>query len=150
MLSIFISKKMPAGLPEEVIKLQEAWNTFLLKMEEEYRELITADAQDKLQDIIQKARDTYQLKALSHYNRLHPQYETNKLATDLLDHLRDKVHHVLLQWEQRLSFLQEKTLRGNSPEKTYMMVGTNDEGIIYYAYYGAERMENSIKLRSPY
>lgn len=137
MLSIFISKKIPAGLPEELIKLQESWNSFLLKLEEEYRELITADAQDQLQEIIQKARDTYQLKALSHYNRLHAQHENNELATDLLNHSRDKIHHVLLQWEQRLIFLQEKT---------YMMVGTNDEGIIYYTYYGAER--NLLNLRA--
>lgn len=149
MLSIFFSRKMPEGLPEKVNKQQQRWNAFLLKLEEQYLELITAGSHDQLQDIIQKARDAYQLRALSQYNLLLAQHNNNKQATDLLNHSRDKIYHVLLQWEQRLIFLQEKTIRGDSPEKTYVMVGTDDDGIIYYAYYGAERDESRTNLRLP-
>jgi hypothetical protein len=148
MLSIFSSKKMPVGLHEEVIELQEAWNTFLLKLEEKYRQLIIAGSHDQLTAVIQEARDAYQLKALPKYNAFYVQHTDNPLAIDLLDHFRDKIYHMLLQWEKRLSFLQEKNLRGNFPDKSYVMVGTNDEGIIYYAYYGAERMENEMTFRS--
>ena len=141
MLSIFLSKKMPVGLPEKVDKLQQTWNAFLLKMEELSREIIAAGNHDQLSVIIQKARNAYQSQALSKYKVLHAQYKNNQLATDLLSHSRDKIHHVLLQWEQRLNFLQEKALRGDSPDRTYKIVGTNEDGIIFYTYYGEERRD---------
>lgn len=141
MLSIFVSKKMPLGLPEEVIELQESWNDFLLKLEEEYRELNDSNAQDQLPLIIQKARDAYQLQALVEYNTLYALHEDNQQATDLLDHFRNKIYHVLLQWEKRLALLRNKSIGENNPDKNYVIVGADDDGIIYYAYYGAERME---------
>jgi hypothetical protein len=141
MLSIFLSKKMPVGLPEKADRLQQTWNAFLLKMEELSREIIDSGNHDQLPAIIKKARNAYQSQALSKYKALLTQYKNNKLATDLLNHSRDKIHHVLLQWEQRLIFLQEKALRGNSPERTYKIVGSNDDGIIFYTYYGVEERD---------
>jgi hypothetical protein len=143
MLSIFSSKRMPVGLPEEIIELQESWNAFLLKMEEECRELIAAGAHDQLPAIIQEVRNAYQLQPLTQYNTLYALHTDNPLATDLLDHFRNKIHHVLLQWEKRLIFLQEKSIRSNS-DKSYVMVSSNDDGIIFYTYYGSERNETLI------
>lgn len=134
MLSIFLSKKMPVGLPEKINELQQNWTAFLLKMEEEAREIIAAE--HALSNLIQKARDAYQVILFEEYKALHAQYPDNNIATDLLDHFRDKIYHVLLQWEQRLNFLQEKFSRARHPEKKYVMVGTGDDGITFYAYYG--------------
>lgn len=134
MLSIFLSRKMPMGLPEKVNDLQQNWDAYLLKLEEEAREIITAG--HPLSAVIQKARDAYHANPLHEYNVLHGEHKHNQPATDLLNHFRDKIYHVLLQWETRLNFLQEKSMRGDHPDKAYVMVGTGDDGITFYAYYG--------------
>jgi hypothetical protein len=142
-LSIFSNKKIPLGLPEEISELQQNWDAFLLKMEEQYRTIITAghdNWEEQLHTIIQQAKDTYQSQPLAQYNTLHALYADNPLATDLLDHFRNKIYHVLLQWERRLIMLQEKAIReiAGLPDKTYIMVSSDDD-VIYHTYYGIER-----------
>jgi hypothetical protein len=142
MLSIFSGKKLPLGLPEQISELQKHWDAFLLKTEEQYRAII-ADGQDNWQEqlhgIIQQAKDTYQQHPLAQYNALHAQHADSPLALDVLDHFRNKIYHVLLQWERRLIMLHEKAVRelNGHPDKKYLMITTDDEGIIYYhTYYG--------------
>lgn len=139
MFNIFSSKKdpqLPEGLYDEVVALKQRWDNFLLKMEERYREVVTAgipemealhnDQEDpyqrayyqfssgwkgQLNTIIKKAQDTYQVQPLAFYNTQSDLHDDNDLATNLLDEFRDDAHDKLMDWEKRLYTLQEDTIK---------------------------------------